>query len=351
VNSITVPQRPAIDTVLINRWMAKDGASSFQTWNPNFGNAPFRLLAIVYRPDLVRRNAAGKILNAGEGRFVFNVLDLDSGAELPFTVIFEYGLVATDRAGVKAWAERWHSLGGLAFGPQFNSTLQQVTDRFSSRNADPLKPNGSSLNQLRTNEIALANPWQLREFQVQPSGRLENVTVKQSPDTALITANPSLLSKMVNDNAAAIRDGTVTIPEKIGGTAVIGGTSDVVGNNFFWPRLSISDNDLRHDFGMLTCNGCHNVESGPKADQNGSFGFRHISGRKPNEKATLSVFLTGGTVVDPADSSKSHKVGDLEARKLAFQQALNPISAAILATDDLIPDDLSVAHSRQGRAD
>ncbi len=350
VNSLTVAARPAIESQVIKPWRDKDGASSFETWNPNFANAPFRLLAIIYRPDLVRRDGAGKILNAGEGRFVFAVLD-KAGEPLPFTVIFEYGLVANDRAGVKAWAERWHSLGGLTFGPQFNSTLQQITDRFSGRNADPSKPNGSSLNQLRTNEIALGNPWQLREFQVLPTGKLENVTVKQTPDTSLIAANPSLLSKMVNDNASAIKDGTVSIPEKLGGIPIVGGTSDVLGNNFFWPRLAIADNDLRHDFGMLTCNGCHNVESGPKADQNGNFGFRHVSGRKPNEKATLSVFLTGGDVPDPADPSKSHRVGDIEARKLAFQQALNPISAAILATDDLRPDDLSVAHSRQGRAD
>lgn len=351
VNSFNVAARPAIEDKVITPWRQKDGATSFEVWNPNFANAPFRLLAIVYRPDLVRRDSAGKILNAGEGRFVFTVLDQQNGEELPFTVIFEYGLVANDRAAVKAWAERWHSLGGLTFGPQFNSTLQQVTDRFSARNADPSKPNGSSLNQLRTNEIALASPWQLREFQVLATGKLDNVTVKQTPDTSLITSNPALLSKIVNNNAAAIKDGTVSIPEKADGIPVVGGTSDVIGNSFFWPRLSIADNDLRHDFGMLTCNGCHNLESGRKADQAGSFGFRHISGRKPNEKATLSIFLTGGDVPDPADPSKTHKVGDIEARKLAFQQALNPISAAILATDELLPDDLSVAHSRQGRAD
>ena len=48
--------------------MAMDGAASMETWTPNFAHAPFRLLAVVYRPDLgiVRRdNAIANAKNAG----------------------------------------------------------------------------------------------------------------------------------------------------------------------------------------------------------------------------------------------------------------------------------------------
>ena len=38
--------------------------------------------------------------------------------------------------------------------------LQVITDAFSGRGSDLAKPNGNALNQLRTDEAALAYPWQ-----------------------------------------------------------------------------------------------------------------------------------------------------------------------------------------------
>ena len=108
INGFALEARPDIDKVIIAPWMQRDGAKSFDDWQVNFANAPFRLLAIVYRPDLGIITADNKIADAGEGRFVFSALDLRSGKSidaadpLPFTVIFEYGLKANDRGGVKA---------------------------------------------------------------------------------------------------------------------------------------------------------------------------------------------------------------------------------------------------------
>jgi hypothetical protein len=116
VNSFELDKREAIDAKVIGPWMEKDRESSFENWKPNLANASFRLLAVVYRPDLVKENEGGDFENAGEGRFVFAALD-KVGNALPFTVIFEYGLVGTDRADVKAWAERWHALGRSNLGP------------------------------------------------------------------------------------------------------------------------------------------------------------------------------------------------------------------------------------------
>ena len=130
VNDFPLPPRPAMRARLTRLWMAKDGATTFAAWTPNLANAPFRLLAIVYRPDLGVVDRNGTIRSAGEARFVFTALDLskvrplDEASPLPFTVIFEYGLRASDRDGVKAWAERWHRLGGMAFGADYNAALQ-----------------------------------------------------------------------------------------------------------------------------------------------------------------------------------------------------------------------------------
>ncbi len=119
VNGFALPRRPAIEDKVIRPWMAKDGATSFAQWTPDLGNAPFRLLAIVYRPDLGIVTTNNTIADAGEARFVFTALDLgaqpdlDRAPPLPFTLIFEYTLPASSRDQVKAWAARWHGLGSL----------------------------------------------------------------------------------------------------------------------------------------------------------------------------------------------------------------------------------------------
>ena len=115
--------------------------------------APFRLLAIVARLDL-RQNApfggAG-----GEGRFVFNLLDA-AGNPTQYLLILEYGLDAADCNAVLNWANIWHTLGTHPFGPNYNAALQTVTDRFTTINSSPAKPNGSALNQARTDDFFLA---------------------------------------------------------------------------------------------------------------------------------------------------------------------------------------------------
>ena len=67
------------------------------------------------------------------------------------------GEAASDSAAVLAWAKRWHALGKLSFGSEYNDALQGVTELFAGKNAAPERPSGSALNQLRTNEVALAN--------------------------------------------------------------------------------------------------------------------------------------------------------------------------------------------------
>ncbi len=150
VNDFPLPPRPAMRARLTRLWMAKDGATTFAAWTPNLANAPFRLLAIVYRPDLGVVDRDGTIRSAGEARFVFTALDLskvrplDEAPPLPFTVIFEYGLRASDRDGVKAWAERWHRLGGMAFGADYNAALQAITDSFTRRPGPRLRDTSTS---------------------------------------------------------------------------------------------------------------------------------------------------------------------------------------------------------------
>jgi hypothetical protein len=70
---------------------------------------------------------------AGEGRFVFGVLD-SSGSETSFTVILEYNLPAKTEADVKNWGLAFQRLSRLKFGPVFNAKLEKLTQRFAAKN-------------------------------------------------------------------------------------------------------------------------------------------------------------------------------------------------------------------------
>ncbi|MBR1220122.1 hypothetical protein JQ557_19105 [Bradyrhizobium sp. U87765 SZCCT0131] len=338
VNGFALPARAAVHARLVAPWMAMDGATSFASWTPDLAHAPFRLLAIVYRPDLGIVSRDGAIANAGEARLVFTALDLaevadpDRAPPLPFTLIFEYALPATDRDQVKAWAERWHGLGRLPHGEAYNAALQAITDAFDGRAAPATV-------RLRTND-GLSQPWQLREYHRAPdSGLLVNAPVSNTPHLSL-TAAPDALSAFVNDNRGHDLPG-----------GFLGGNADIPDPAFRWPAMAIANNVLRHNFAMLTCNGCHAAETGRKADETdpAHAGFRHIGGRMKQEQATLSEFLTGNPATVPDPTGKLQTFCDLKMRQKAMFEALNPLPASAAAAPH--PDDLSVARSRRDRTD
>ncbi len=343
-NGFPLSARPAVAEKLIQPWMTLDGAQSFESWVPDLAHAPFRLLAIVYRPDLGIVTKDNAIVNAGEARFVWTAIDpsgesgLDHAPPLPFTLIFEYALPASDRDQVKAWAERWHALGKLPFGSQFNSTLQDITDLFIG----PPNANASHIARIRTNE-GLDLPWQLREFHLDQERRaLVNAPVSNTPHLSLVD-QASELSAYINANRGD------DIPARF-----LGGNADMPDRDFRWPRMDISNNVLRHNFAMLTCNGCHAAETGRKADEdnvpnNLHAGFRHISGRSKDSEATLSEFLTGNPAVVTDPTGKLQTFCDLKMREKALFEALHPPPLAATSTSQ--SDDLSVARSRKDRTD
>jgi hypothetical protein len=342
INGFPLNARPAIAEKLTRPWMAKDGAPSFEGWIPDLANAPFRLLAIVYRPDLGVVAEDNTIINAGEARFVFGALDLSQQRDierappLPFTLIFEYALPASDREQLKAWAERWHALGKLPFGQQFNAALDNITGAFDGI-AGP-----NALARIRTNE-GLDLPWQLREFHLDvQSGKLSNAPVSNTPHLSQLD-HADDLSAYINSNRG--RD----IPSHF-----IGGNADMPDRNFRWPAMGISNNVLRHNFAMLTCNGCHAAETGRKADDAGRSGdthagFRHISGRPRDREATLSEFLTGNPAVVKDPAGKLQTFCDLKMREKAMFEALHPLPVSVTTSPQ--QGDLSVARSRKDRTD
>ncbi|WP_437323346.1 LamG-like jellyroll fold domain-containing protein [Sorangium sp. So ce381] len=292
VNGFTVPARPAIQQVVLDEWpRSPDGSLDLQ-------QAPLLLLGIVNRID-VRNLAEG---NAGEGRFVFGVVS--QGFPQQFTVILEYKLPASTEADVLDWANDWHALGSLPFPSEaYNAALQDITTRFAGRNAAPGKPNGSSLGQLRTNEIALAGPWELREFVLSAqTGFLRPETVKLTPDLGF-DGSPTLAA-FVNQNEASIIAEQHTVPDTFQGSPFLGGSS--FNNLTAWTAPGILNNEARHKFSLNTCNGCHG------AAETGT-GFLHVNPRSPGNEASLSGFMTGTTIPDPV-TGEPRTLNDLRRR-------------------------------------
>lgn len=264
--------------------------------------APLKLLAIVNRFDLRGNSGYGKS-NAGEGRFVFCFMDGCRPAQ--FTVIFEYGVPKSLCAERKAYAQQWYNLKNLQFSnPQYNKELEAITDQFTKCGTSPSKPNQSSLNQLRTNEIRLARPWELREFTISSnSHQLQEVTVKQEPAVKFNGAvaantlpNVQTFVNYVNSNAGAIASNSYTIPLLLpGNIPFLGGKAHTFSPSHIWngrPTAMITNDEARHIVSLNTCSACHGGETRTS--------FTHISPAAFNSVAALSGFLTGITVSDPA---------------------------------------------------
>lgn len=289
VNGQPVPARTAIASVIRN-W-PKTPTGTLDLRKP-----PMRLLAIVNRFDL---RSPG---NAGEGRFVFGVLD-GAGNPLQFTIILEYKLPAADPAAVKQWATDWHSLGALAIGSDaYRTKLAAITGKFSKRGAFAGRPNGSAISQVRTNEIALASPWELREFRLTSTGQLRMAPSAMTPANGLDRG--TVLADFIRANATAINAQTHTVPLSFQSKPFL--AARVTNNIDFWTAPGITDSTLRHRFSINTCNGCHGAES--------STTFLHVFPRAAGQAAQLSGFLSGVDVVDPVTGTTTRRFSDLNRR-------------------------------------
>ncbi len=332
VNSFAAPARPQMQTIVDSWPKLPDGRLDID-------RAPLRLLAITNRIDLAGNLVYGNG-SSGEGRFVFAVVNpADNTQALQFTVILEYGIPRHTASARHHWARRWLKLNDFVPGtPEFNRRLERITEIFAGRDAEPSKPNGSALNQLRTDEIAIGlisspiKPWELREFRLSDSdydegGMLEEVTVKQNPDRAtyITPGSPGnlALGDWINANAAAVKANLHTVPDRLpatdqpllGASAVNGGFPSL-GTPDSWLFTNVVDREARHQFSLQTCNGCHG--------KNAETVFTHIKPAAVGQPVLLSKFLTEGpqTVADPAGGAP-FIINEILARKRALELFAN----------------------------
>ncbi|MFT3696796.1 MAG: hypothetical protein QM831_26880 [Kofleriaceae bacterium] len=212
-----------VDDLIISPW----GDNGF-----DLAKAPFRLLAIVIRPE-----APG----GAELRFVYGATN-GIGTALPMTVAFEFGV---DAAFLKNWYDtlKDETLGSASY----LTKLETLTELGIA-----------TLKQVRTNEVAIDTPWDLREFHLE-AGQLVPAKMAGQPKIRYNNTNFT----------------TVT-PDMETGMAVMPSA------DFVWKAPMMSKSQ-RADFAMTTCNGCHSAETGTE--------FTQIKPRNPTEKAQISAFL------------------------------------------------------------
>ncbi|HPE73051.1 MAG TPA: hypothetical protein PK018_12925 [Candidatus Competibacter sp.] len=343
INGRRVPARPDIRRLVIDPWLQASGGQRL-----DLRKAPFKLLAIVSRIDLREHNQR-KVKNAGEGRFIFGMLD-EYGLPLPpvagtvpggFMVIFEYEMSAETMDELRHWAEVWSELSRFTpGGKEYNAGLEAVTRRFTDADAAPSKPNGSALAQIRTNEVALGLPWELREFVIDyATGLLRLHPVALTPDTHELNGTETLAA-LINTNERRLLDGTFDLaPQWFGGVSASGPfqltefpdadkrsftVTPLVGpfNDIPWSAADIVNNDARHVFALNTCSGCHRGETGTGFVHVG-FPERHALPNSLAEPATLSGFLTGIELMDPVDGVTPRRFADLERRRQDLEYLLS----------------------------
>lgn len=288
VNAWAVPARPNVLPKIVTPWPLAGGELDMT-------KAGFKLVAIVNRLDLGRATAPAGYggSGAGELRFVFAAVDRQGGgcSVGRFLVIFEYGVPKTLCNDIKTWAQAWANLSLIALGSAaFNPALQALTQQVVLRNLAPSKPNRSAINQIRTNEIMLASPWELREFRLfagsSPPSHLMQTTMALTPGDP--RNNTALLANFINVNTAAILAGTYTVPLTWAASNFQGGNSLIPNPaTMFWNAPGIANLVARHKFSQNTCNSCHGREMNTT--------FTHIS-----QSGALSPFLSGVmSVTDP----------------------------------------------------
>lgn len=308
--------RPRMNEILANWPRRPDGKLDLD-------RSPFRLAAIVNRIDLAESLVYGAG-SAGEGRFVFGVLDRRPDARecsfLPFAVIFEYGVTRNGCRGLRSWAQEWVALSSLPLGsPAYNAALTAITEQFAAANAAPTKPNGSALNQLRTNENALDPLWELREFRIdEDSHLLFTDTTKQTPDESL--NRTAVIGQFIQAHTPEILAGKHVVPDRFPpGSPFMAATSraslpDQLGTHFQSSPPHFDDD--RHLFSLATCSACHMRETDTR--------FLHVD--PTTMPAGLSRFMTGSTqslddspdiflVSDPA-SSVPREFNDVDRRRV-----------------------------------
>lgn len=306
INGDTVTSRQRMQNKIIQPWLDKSFEGGAPAGQLDMRFAPFKLTAIVNRFDM-RFN--GTVSKVGQARIVFCLINSACTNKEEFNVIFEYAVPIVKCNDMHAYELEWYNLKDSVLGsPGYNAALQHITDRFTLCGTSITKPNQSSLNQIRTNEIAIApisdQRWQLREFILDSvTHQLKQTTVKKEPqkkyNAKVDNADVQRMANFVNINSG-FNGMSFFYPDSLNGFPFIAGSAiidnppcgDSIPKVYHWdgadktkPSSFIVSSTKRQTFSQSTCSGCHSGET--------QTGFTQIDPVFFGKEATLSGFLSG----------------------------------------------------------
>jgi hypothetical protein len=226
--------------------------------------APMRLLAIVNRID--QRGAR----DAGELRFVYGVTDAQ-GSPQSFTVSLELQLPISSERSLASWALGWFD---LSLAPSWDT---EYRDRLQALIEPALR--AQQFLRMRTNESVPGTAWELREFTLGSSGRLQASPTPATPAKEFAEEKKNSLLEWLAQNGESYATGKLELPDRFLGTEA------TMEGGFRWflkAQPSLPDS-IRAQFSLRTCNGCHSGETGTS--------FLHIGNRLEQVPSGLSTFL------------------------------------------------------------
>lgn len=294
VNLFDVAARPMVEHKAFCNWLratpsnaCDESCTTCTKRKFDLSRAPFRLLAITNRAD--QQLTIPDATTAGEVRYTYGLTQGagDDPASTPMfmSVIFEYDQPLKGRTR-KDVAQKWYALGQhAAFDEAYKTELDALLRDLTGPGAQPERPRGSSISQVRTNEREFDWQWDMREYLVNDQGFALSGT-QNTPDAKV--NGSAAFTRFLKDNRTAVLAGEHVLPQQLAG----GG----VGIITKWSAPE-AETAVLEAFSLQTCNGCH---------QNKQNDFNlHITPFKSGI-AKLSLFMN-----DPANPTKD----DLGARE------------------------------------
>lgn len=343
----------ALEHKVIRKWRKRSGGKHL-----DLRIAPFRLLAIIYRPDLAKRSPLLKPSqnNPGELRFVFGMMEttdlnrdgdshdwFETCRSIEASVILEYDIPATGCERTKSWANEMIHLSKLGLGTEkYNENLARLSRFVVRSGAAPDRPNKSALGQLRTNEIALSTAWQMREFHIdQDSGLLKQTTVEDTFrhhgrlfSKTRNTPHPKslrgshIMFEEIEQNMSMILDGRYTMPEiNAHGQPLLSGGVTLLGSFGRYDDHKLRSHEQRQarfNIGVNTCDGCHTAETGTQ--------FYHIFPNRPGKPTRFSSYLQNSphktTHLNAQLKLERHEFDETKTRVQALQGMANQVCSS-----------------------
>jgi hypothetical protein len=337
------------------------GAQSVDRETLDVRKPPFRLLAVVFRPDLADltppRGPQGIILQsdppqAGELRLVYGLVGRD-GSPKNYTVAFEYSIPARNEDDVTRWQRRWHSLvssttlGSDDWLNAISKLVWEVTRNNGARTSTNLfpessclgcgqaRPHDNNLHQIRTNDYKVLGPDQeFREFRIpitggsqgNAGGAPDHFYLNRTFSARFLSTDKPKLANYLKAYCEHVAEEHHKVPQdfpafassdddrktcdavQTANSVQAGSISNTMDREHGWWDVDLdaidgcgewTKNEIRHRFSRNTCNGCHGYEMGFRTDTaENNFMVRP---RRAGEASTLSPLLQTGEyrVTDP----------------------------------------------------